>query len=139
MFEFSENDNNLRTKLIKFLKLDIFFLGVQKQLEHNKEEIQKYQTEIQKYQKKVDELKIIVEEYKNKLQEMSLLGVDYHMRSDSWGVICINGKQPYIKFFEISRDRNIREIQQIIDHLQPDKNKITIDDPQQIFRNIERF
>jgi hypothetical protein len=134
------NDNGLRKKLIKFLKLDIFFWGVQKQLKCHKEEIQKYRTEIKEYQKMVIQLAKEIKQYQEQLKKMELLGADIHMHSPSWGVICVNSKKPYVKFFEISQDRNIREIQQIVRHLQPDERRTIIDSPIPFMHgNIDRY
>ena len=85
--DFNENNTSLRDKIIKFLKLDIFFSGVQLQLKFNKKEINKFKNEIASYKKEVNELKEEVKKYIDAINNMSLVGADINMRGGGWGCL----------------------------------------------------
>lgn len=134
--DFNEDNTSLRDKIIKFLKLDIFFSGVQLQLKFNKKEINKFKDEISSYKKEVNELKEEVKKYRDAIDNMSLVGADIDIRGGGWGVICCKSKNdaPYVKFFEISSDHSIIEIEDLIRQIQPNDRYVTFDSPIQLSR-----
>lgn len=50
----------------------------------------------------------------NFIMKATDIGVDVHMKSNSWAVICINGKQEYVKFFEIPTEEDARQLRVIL-------------------------
>jgi len=129
--DFNDNDFSLREKIIKFLKLDVFFSGIQLQLKLNKKDINKFKDEINLYREEVNKLREEVIGYKEFIESMALVGADVHLNSPGWGVICYRRKNnaPYVKFFEISQGHDIREIESIIHNLQPNDKNVIIDSP----------
>ena len=73
-------------------------------------------------------LKQQVSDIQKLIKDASLIGLDIHRNSNSWGIICLAGDNTsFIKFFEISKNHTKLEIENIIRHIQPNTNKVYVD------------
>lgn len=53
------------------------------------------------------------------------VGVDVHQRTNSWAVICIGGKQEYVKFIEIENTKDAQVVLKFIKQFE--RNRMVID------------
>ena len=67
------------------------------------------------------------------LNSLVKIGVDIHFRSDSWAVVCINGKAEYVNFF-VLKDMDAREIKSFLRKF--DNRNITLDLPRGYTREL---
>jgi len=62
-----------------------------------------------KMQSRIERAEKDYKEARLRFEEIIDVGADVHERSDSWAVVCIDGKQSYVKFVRLEKS-NIREI-----------------------------
>lgn len=122
---FNEDNSSLRDKIIKFLKLDILFSGVQLQLKYNKKRFLELESKVASYKNEIDKMRKELNEHKDMIKSSSLVGADIRRHGKSWGVVCFNNQkeEPYVSFFEISNNKTVQEIRSILSYIQPEKKQ----------------
>lgn len=68
------------------------------------------------------------------------VGVDVHMKDNSWAVICIGGKAEYVHFYTIGQHGEPQDLRYLLDILRQMKHsRIIIDANPAIRQEIQRF
>lgn len=61
----------------------------------------------------------------SQMEKLVQVGVDIHCQSDSWAVICIEGKPDYVKFVRLPKD-DIRAIQRFLNQFKGRRSVVDV-------------
>lgn len=70
----------------------------------------------------------------NVIKTTCQIGVDVHMKTDSWAVVCINGKQDYVNFVRLD-SRDARDVKHFLKQFE--SSSITLDTPYRIMETMK--